>query len=359
MTAGNRRAAVAALLVALATACIPSADPTSPPTPERASGSTPAVAASPATTAQVPSGAACVGGFECIPDVVREVEPSVVAILTDMGEGSGVVWHADGLVVTNEHVIRGVSEVVVGFADGQRVDGTVVAADPRSDLAVVEVARRELPAAEFADQLPVVGSLAIAIGNPLGFENTVTAGIVSGLHRDIPGSAQETPALVDLIQTDAAISPGNSGGALVDADAQVIGVNVAYIPPEARAVSIGFAIPAPTVVSVVEQLVETGRVRHAYLGVQLGPITPEIAQQLQLDDSTGALVLDVVPGAPADEAGLIPGDVIVALDGEAVETVEAFLAAMRRHSPGDTVALTVSRQGESIEVQAQLGELPG
>src|SRR5205085_1967535 len=125
-----------------------------------------------------------------------------------------------------------------------------------------------LPAAKWADRLPPVGSLAIAIGNPLGFENSVTAGIISGTGRAVPGAAQQAPALVDLVQTDAAISPGNSGGALVGGDARVIGVNVAYIPPSASAVSIGFAIPAPTVTDVVKQLIAKGKAAHAYLGVQ-------------------------------------------------------------------------------------------
>src|SRR5918999_81625 len=158
----------------------------------------------------------------------------------------------------------------------------VLAASESFDLAVLEIEGRNAPAAELADALPEVGELAVAIGNPLGFENTVTAGIVSGLHRSIP-SGGLTPALVDLIQTDAPISPGNSGGALVNADGEVIGINVAYLPPgQTGAVSLGFAIPAPTAAQVVEQLLATGRVELAYLGIQPIQVTPQLAARFDL-----------------------------------------------------------------------------
>ncbi len=180
------------------------------------------------------------GLFARIPEVVRKVEPSVVAVLTDAGEGSGVIWRDK--IITNRHVVADARRIEVAFADGKRSGARVVGADPVTDLAVLETDRKDLPGVTFASRLPEVGELAVAIGNPLGFENTVTAGIVSGLQRSIPGSAAQSQALVDLIQTDAAISPGNSGGALVSGNGDVIGMNVAYIPPQARAVSIGFAI---------------------------------------------------------------------------------------------------------------------
>src|SRR6266568_1347840 len=167
------------------------------------------------------------GAFGQIPTVVTKTQTSVVTIITSKGLGSGVVWSADGVIVTNEHVISGSKRVEVAFADGRRVGGTVRAADAVTDLAVVQVARKGLPPATFQRQLPRVGDLAVAIGSPLGFENTVTAGIISGLHREIPGSAQQTQSLVDLVQTDAPISPGNSGGALVNARGEVIGINEA------------------------------------------------------------------------------------------------------------------------------------
>jgi len=294
-----------------------------------------------------------------LPDLIDAVRPSVVAILRqDGGEGSGVVWSSEGIIVTNDHVVRGVREVDVAFSDGQRVPGEVLASDPRTDLAVVRAARDDLPAATFRDDLPRVGELAIAIGAPLGFEQSATAGIISGVGRSIPGSALVSPALVDLIQTDAAISPGNSGGALVGADGRVIGVNVAYIPPEAGAVSIGFAIPAPTVVDVVEQLLDDGQVEHAYLGVQPVTVDPQTAAAYGLAVEAGAAVTAVVAGSPAAAAGLRPGDVVVAFGDTRVESAEDLLAALRRARPGDRVTLTFVRGEDETTVDVVLGDLP-
>jgi S1-C subfamily serine protease len=202
-----------------------------------------------------------------------------------------------------------------------------------------------------------VGELAIALGSPLGLANSASAGIVSALHRNLP-SGGTTPALVDLLQTDAAISPGNSGGALVNGDGVVIGVNVAYIPPQARAVSIGFAIPSPVVLDVVPQLIEDGEADHAYLGVIPAPVTDELARAFNLGVEGGALLQDVTAGSPAADAGLRPGDVIVRLAGDEIATVEDLYAAVRRHEPGEQVELVVVRGGERTTVRITLGELP-
>ena len=298
------------------------------------------------------------GVFAQIPDLVDRVEPSVVAILTDGGQGSGVVWDADGAVVTNDHVVAGARQVEVAFADGRRSEAEVVATDPQTDLAVVRADRSELPTASFADTLPRVGELAIAIGNPLGFENTVTAGIISGLGRAIPGAAQQSPALIDLIQTDAAISPGNSGGALVNAAGQVVGINVAYIPPVAGAESLGFAIPAPTVRDVVTELLDTGRVRHAFFGVRPGRLTPEIARRLDVDRDSGVLVLEVTAGSPAASAGIAPGDVLLRAGDRQLETVEDCLAVLRGRDPGDSLEVMIARGGDERTVTVRLGERP-
>jgi serine protease DegQ len=296
--------------------------------------------------------------FDRIPDVVSKVQPSVVTIITSKGLGSGVVWSSDGVIVTDEHVVSGAKQVEVAFADGRRVPGTVRAGDQVTDLAVVQANRKDLPPATFQKQLPRVGALAIAIGSPLGFENTVTAGVISGLHREIPGSAQQSQSLVDLIQTDAAISPGNSGGAVVNSAGQVIGISEAYIPPSQGAVSIGFAIPAQTVVNVVNQLLTSGRAEHAFMGIQPGDLTPEIAQQLGVKASGGVVVLAVVSGGPAAKAGLEPGDVITAINGEQLENVEDFLAALRPLRPGDTVTVTYLRGGAKHDVKVQLTDRP-
>jgi serine protease DegQ len=317
----------------------------------------PASAAPPPRTAGNPSSQAS-GSFGQIPDVVSKTQTSVVTIITSKGLGSGVVWSADGIVATNEHVINGSKRVEVAFADGRRVGGTVRTSDAITDLAVVQADRKGLPPATFQKQLPRVGDLAIAIGSPLGFENTVTAGIISGLHREIPGSAQQTQSLVDLIQTDAAISPGNSGGAVVNANGQVVGISEAFIPPSEGAVSIGFAIPAETAVNVVSQLLQSGRARHAFLGVQPGDLTPEIAQQLGVSASSGMVVLDVVNGGPAAKAGLRPGDVITAINGKQISNVEDFLAALRPLSPGDTVTVDYLRGKAKQQAKVVLADRP-
>ncbi|MGH9039244.1 MAG: S1C family serine protease [Acidimicrobiia bacterium] len=296
--------------------------------------------------------------FARIPEIVRRVQPSVVTVLTDLGEGSGVIWRADGLVVTNHHVVNNARSVRLAFADGKRAPAEVLAGDPLLDLAVLKTPRTGLPEATFATGLPEVGELAVAIGNPLGFENTVTAGIISALNRGIPGSAPRTQSLVDLIQTDAAISPGNSGGALVDSDGKVVGINVAYIPPQARAVAIGFAIPAPTVVEAVAELLEDGTIEHPFLGVQPATLTPEIARLLDVDVESGVLLTDVEAGTPAAQAGIQPGDVVVAVDDKPVRSVEAFLGVLRDRDPGDSIELEIVRNGEQLTVPVVLGARP-
>jgi S1-C subfamily serine protease len=292
-----------------------------------------------------------------VPRIVEEVSPSVVTVVQADGEGSGVIWDEDGRIVTNNHVVEGVTSVQVVLASGERIPATVRATDPLTDLAVLETNRDGLEPAQFGDGLPVIGELAVAIGNPLGFESTVTAGIISGLHRAIPSGGQ-TPELVDLLQTDAAISPGNSGGALVNGRGLVMGINVAFIPPTSEAVAIGFAIPAPTVTSVVEQLISTGTVEHAFLGIEPRPVTEGIASQLGLSDTSGVLVFDVTPGSPADTAGLEPGDVIIGFDGKQIEEVEDLFTALRPKRPGDEVTIRLLRSGAEQEVEATLTDRP-
>ena len=293
--------------------------------------------------------------FDRIPNIVDRTQPSVVSVVTESGQGSGVLYDQKGFVITNNHVAGEAQRIQIVLASGQTLPAELRAGSARFDLAVLEVDRSGLPAATFARTLPDVGELAIAMGNPVGFENSVTAGIVSGLHREIPAGGA-TPALVDLIQTDAAISPGNSGGALVDADGRVIGINVAYLPPQAGAVSLGFAIPAPIAVSVADQLIESGRVRFAYLGIRPAPVTPELNQSFDLGTDTGALAEEVISGGPAAKAGVESGDVIVQLDDAKIELVEDLFAELREHEPGETVELTVLRDGERRTIDVTLGE---
>jgi S1-C subfamily serine protease len=293
-----------------------------------------------------PSAQASGDPYELIPDIVQQVQPSIVSVLVRTGqggaEGSGVVWDGSrGLIVTNNHVVESGGQVEVRLASGDQIPATVLATDPQTDLAVIKVDRTDLQTAAFAKELPRVGELAVAMGNPLGFENSVTAGIVSALHRSL-GEAPYN----DLIQTDAPISPGNSGGALVNHEGEVIGINTAGIPTTENANSLGFAIPSTTVARVVEQLVESGRVSHPYLGVS----TTDTAQ--------GVVLQEVAPGSPAEAAGLQAGDAIVAVDGTEVTSTSELAAALASHAVGDQVTLTVERSGSQIQVTATLGERP-
>jgi S1-C subfamily serine protease len=295
--------------------------------------------------------------FGLIPSIVKKVQPSVVSIVSPSGQGSGVVYREDGFVITNAHVAGDSARVAVVLADGKRLPARVRAKTELYDVAVLDLDREGLPAATFERDLPPVGALAIAIGNPLGFENTVTAGIISGLHREIPAGGT-TPALVDLIQTDAPISPGNSGGALVDRAGQVMGINVAYIPPQGGAVSLGFAIPAATAVRVADQLIAKGRVEFAYLGIQPVQVTPELNQSYEIGSDTGVLVAEVVADSPAARAGMRSGDVIVRLDDAEISVVEDLFAELREHKPGETVTLELKRDGETRTVDVTLGDQP-
>ena len=313
------------------------------------------------TNATAAAGGAADGGtLARVPEIYRKLEPSVVAVQVQgqqgRGEGSGVVYEPRR-IVTNHHVVAGAEEIEVALADGDRIPARVVASDPRSDLALLAV-DRDLPPASFAKSVPPVGSLAVAIGNPLGFEGSVTSGILSGVDRAVP-SGGLTPALVNLLQTDAPISPGNSGGALVGENGKVIGINVAYIPPVARAVAIGFAIPSPTVVDIVRQLDEDGDVEYAFLGVQLRPLTSAVADQLRVDAEEGVIVAAVGPRGPAGRAGLRAGDIIVEAGERPVTAVEDVYSVLRRTDPGDTLTLTVIRDGERRDVRVQTGRRPG
>jgi serine protease DegQ len=320
----------------------------------------PQARSTPAPVTAVPASAgAQAAATNDIPGIVRKVEPSVVTISHDQGTGSGVVWSKDGVVVTNAHVVGDVRTVEVAFFDGRRADGRVRATDPDTDLAVVDVERKDLQPATFQEQLPAVGELAVAMGSPLGFQNTITAGIISGLHREIPGSAEQgIRSLVDLVQTDAAISPGNSGGALVNGRGQVVGINVAYIPPEQGAVAIGFAIPGATAVDVVGQLLRNGRATHSYLGIQPDQVTRDVASQLGLDQARGVVVLAAVEGGPAARADLRPGDVIVRLDDANVDTVEDLFGELRQRRPGSQVRLTFIRDGRQQQATVTLADRP-
>jgi serine protease DegQ len=197
---------------------------------------------------------------------------------------------------------------------------------------------------------------AVVMGSPLGFEATVTSGIISGLHRQIPGSASTGTPLVGLIQTDAAISPGHSGGAVLDAQGEVVGMSVAYIPPTAGTVALGFAIPAATVVEVADQLLATGTARHAYIGIQPATLAPEIARLLGINRTSGVVAMQVATPSPAEEAGIQPGDIVITFNGQETATAEELVAALRGTKPGDRVQLTVLRGAKTQQIKVTVAE---
>ena len=311
----------------------------------------------PPDTAAPPPALTTPSGAPELPQVVERLSPSVVTVRAGEGLGSGVVYKPD-VVITNQHVVTTARDVTIDYADGTSSPATVLATDALTDLAVIRTARTGLPVPTFRTDRPRRGETVLAIGSPLGFENTVTAGIVSALNRQIPGSAQESQALVDLIQVDAAISPGNSGGALIDAAGNVIGINEAYIPPAAGAVSLGFAIPAATAVDIADQLLADGTATHPYLGASLGRLTPQIRGSLGVQAEAGAVVLAVQPGGPTATAGIRPGDVIVGLAGRDVDTVEDLLGALRATEPGQQAPIAVIRGGARQDLTVTIGSEP-
>jgi S1-C subfamily serine protease len=281
---------------------------------------------------------------------VRAVQQTPLGTQRGEGIGSGVIYRSDGYIITNNHVVEDATGVNVAFADGTTEQASVVGTDPNTEIAVLKVNRDGLPAATFNENTPLVGQLAVAI--------------VSGVGREFPpeltGGGPEARALVDLIQTDAAISPGNSGGALADRDGQIIGINVAYLPPaQTGAENLGFTIPSDTAVSVADQLIDTGEVSTAYLGVLTTDLSPEDASKFDLPVDSGALVEQVVPGSAAADAGVRKGDIITALGEVRVESYGDLLGALRDYAPGDTVTLRVFRDGDETNLEVTLGEKSG
>lgn len=295
--------------------------------------------------------------------------PGVFGTQDYSAEGSGVIFSSDGMIVTNNHVVSQESggrefladTITITLETGEKLPATVVGTDPITDLAVLKVDKTGLPAATFIDDFSKVsiGEYAIAIGSPLGLENSVTLGIISGVQRELevaPGVQQFS--LVDLVQTDAAISPGNSGGALVDVQGRVIGINVAYLPPgQTGAQNVGFAIPADLVVDVADELIATGDVQHAYLGIQTVSVS-DVGAEFNLDVETGALVYQVFPGTPAEQAGLERGDVIVEADGTGIDNDSDLFSLLRRRDPGDEIGFTLIREGEEQTIEVTLGARP-
>jgi serine protease Do len=302
--------------------------------------------------------------------------------LVRRGVGSGFVWDTTGHIVTNNHVVAGADRITVTLHDGTAVSAKIVGTDPESDLAVAQV---DLPAerlrpVELADSTQVkVGQLTAAFGNPFGLQSTMTVGFVSALGRALPVEPDKAQGpsytIADILQTDAPLNPGNSGGVLVDDAGRVIGVTSAIISPVGVSAGIGFAIPSVVVQKVVPVLIQTGHYAHPWLGVSGTSLTPELAKAMGLKpDQRGALVAGVVPGGPANVAGLhgsdrqvsiegtrvrLGGDVIVALDGQPVQGFDDLVTALtRRTEVGQTVSLTVLGHGQEHTVSVTLAARP-
>jgi serine protease Do len=273
------------------------------------------------------------------------------------GLGSGVIVSSDGYIVTNNHVIDGADKVTVTLADGREIDAKVIGADDKTDVAVIQVNEKNLPAITFADSESIeVGDRVLAVGNPFNFGQTVTSGIISGKSRS---SAELGLYYQDFIQTDAAINPGNSGGALVDMRGRLIGVNTAIYSRSGGFQGIGFAIPADMVRSVMNSLVQHGKVTRGFLGVGLQDLTPALAEEFDVKDAKGVVVSQIEPDSPAAKAGLQDGDVLTEFNGARIENTDRFRLAVANTPPGTQVKLTYVRGGEEHDITVQLAEFPG
>ena len=320
--------------------------------------------------------------------VYREVGPAVVHItsaavaydfffnqIPQRGTGSGFIINEQGYIVTNNHVVENADNLEVTLASGKKMPARLVGRDPNNDLAVIkiDVSGEKLQVARLGDSEQLqVGQMTIAIGNPFGFDRTVTTGVVSSLKRTV--RAPNGREIRDVIQTDAAINPGNSGGPLLNSRGEVIGINSAIFSPSGGSVGIGFAIPVNTAKRLVPELISKGRVSHPWLGVRGVNVTRELSRRLKLPAEHGVLVMVVEPRSPAAQAGirggdrrvpvgnmvlLLGGDLIVGIDGQKVENNDRLVAYLDDHKRvGQTVELEILRQDQRLKLSATLGEQP-
>jgi serine protease Do len=271
-------------------------------------------------------------------------------------QGSGFIISPDGYVVTNNHVVAEAEEIDVVMNDERQMTAELVGTDPATDIALLKIdgLEEELPAVDWGDSDAVkIGEWLVAIGNPFGLGGTVTAGILSARSRNIQAGPYD-----DFLQTDAPINRGNSGGPLFDAGGNVIGVNTAIFSPSGGSVGIGFAVPSNVVKNVVAQLREKGRVERGWLGVQIQPVTPGIAEAMQLGTDSGALVADVSPDSPAEAAGMQPGDVVVGLNGEEITNPRDLSFAVAEIEAGTEAEVTVMRDGSEETLTVEIGQKP-
>jgi serine protease Do len=268
------------------------------------------------------------------------------------GVGSGFILSSDGYIMTNAHVIDGASEVIVTLPDQREFKAKVVGADKRTDVAVVKIEAKGLPAVKIGDVSRLrVGEWVMAIGSPFGLESTVTAGIVSAKQRD-------TGDYLPFIQTDVAINPGNSGGPLINMRGEVVGINSQIYSRSGGFMGISFAIPMDEAIRVSDQLRATGKVTRGRIGVQIGPVDKDVAESIGLGKATGALVSAVESDSPAAKAGLQPGDVIVQFDGKAIDKVSDLPRLVGGTKPGSRSSVTVFRRGKELRLPITIAEVP-
>ncbi len=311
---------------------------------------------------------------QTIINVIRTVQPSVVEVVSQGGQGEGIgsgeIISKDGYIVTNDHVVDGFSSYTVNLASGQSVSAKLVGTDPQDDLAVLKISANNLQPINFADSSKVqVGQFAIALGSPLGLEQSATFGIVSALNRTAQeGSSGPAAVLTGLIQTSAPINPGNSGGALVDLQGQLIGIPTlgAANPNSGTAANgIGFAIPSDRVKFVTDQLIKNGRLvstGQGFIGIRGQDVTPQLASAYNLSATSGVLVAGFVNDAsgksPAQQAGVKSGDIIIAVNGKSIADNGDLASALISQAPGTRVTLTVQRGSSQVKVSVTLGEKP-
>ena len=329
-------------------------------------------ATQPAQPAASAAGAATVDASDTAVEAVQLVGPAVVTVLNrgqqGMGSGSGVIFSQDGYILTNNHVVEGASALAVVFADSSRREAKLIGTDPLNDVAVIKVEGSVPAVAMLGDSAALQpGETVLAIGSPLGnFRNTVTAGVVSALNRSV-GSME------GLIQTDAAINSGNSGGPLINLAGEVVGINTLVVRGDSNDYSssaapvegLGFSVPSSIFRSVADQLIAGGEVRYPFLGVSYLAIDGDIAAELNLPVQNGALIQPnasgapaITPGSAADKAGISDGDIIVAIDDARLDYNTSLRQLLLRYQPGDTVQVTVLRDGEERTLEVTLGERP-
>ncbi len=283
-----------------------------------------------------------------VTSVVDAVGPAVARVSLPRGGGSGVLFTPDGYLLTNAHVVGTARAVEVALPDGSTQKGNVVGTDPATDLAVVHIDGSHLPAAELGESSKLrVGQLVVAIGNPLGFSFTVSAGVVSALGRTL--RAQDGRLMDAIIQSDVALNPGNSGGPLVDSRARVVGINTAVI---LGAQGIGFSVPVDTARRVLAEIMQHGRVRRGVLGLaaQTRPLDRRLARRHDLAQKTGVEVIEVQAGKPAERAGLRPGDILLAIDGAPVQSVDEVHRLLGASSIGRAMSCKVLRGASSVDL---------